>query len=361
MKFKNLFRTVLSVLVIVSMLASIPVFAEEPEGEQQYTITEPYEYPCARGTQLWENTPNRKLRIEACQIPENTLKSLTTKALIETIINYPYIMELQLWNTMTEGYEQVSSQLNAFGELEIRNNSSSELLKLYESFNILTDTQRKTATLNERQAINTLEVLLSQDRYLEKMTDEELSRLEIAVSQKIDQKKDYHNSTYSVFGTSLEQRGISTYYWTENDPHTTTYVSTPRGSLVEVWSYSTELDAEQRDDQYDGLMDYPSAQPIGVPTAKYNCHSYAWYQQSTSNRYWMPYADEYVTDGSYNEYSTPRVGDVVYYYGGAFHSGKVTSVSGSAPKVTSKWGPGCLVSHLESDCPYSSYTTYYRR
>lgn len=90
---KRLARTILSILVMMSMLASIPVFAEEPEI-QEYTITDPYEYPYAPGTTLWENTQSRQLRIDACQIPDEILKSMTTSALIDTVLNYPYIMEI---------------------------------------------------------------------------------------------------------------------------------------------------------------------------------------------------------------------------------------------------------------------------
>ena len=37
---------------------------------------------------------------------------------------------------------------------------------------------------------------------------------------------------------------------------------------------------------------------IAPSSSKYNCHSYAWYMQSTSNPYWMNDPSSYYTDWS---------------------------------------------------------------
>ena len=134
---------------------------------------------------------------------------------------------------------------------------------------------------------------------------------------------------------------------------------------------------ELYNDYGDNLV--PEATRISPSTRKYNCHSYAWYMQSTSNPYWMDCPNDYYTDGSY-EISTGNVGDIICYYNEDdvnIHSGIVTSrlsgvsngVCGDADLVTvrSKWGSLGLYDHRGDQCPYTStyggdaeYVIYYK-
>lgn len=125
-----------------------------------------------------------------------------------------------------------------------------------------------------------------------------------------------------------------------------------------------------------------SLTPISDPTFKYNCHSYAWYSQSTSqNNIWLNYPYVYYSDSdrSYEEVSDPRLGDIVCYYGynnknvfGNLHSGIITRYTDQSSNgtigdlnkyiVTSKWGAGGLYEHRGDICPYMYATEirYYR-
>lgn len=60
-----------------------------------------------------------------------------------------------------------------------------------------------------------------------------------------------------------------------------------------------------------------SLTPISDPTHRYNCHSYAWYSQSTSqNDIWLcdPCVYYSNSDRSYVQVTDPRIGDIVCYY-----------------------------------------------
>lgn len=123
----------------------------------------------------------------------------------------------------------------------------------------------------------------------------------------------------------------------------------------------------------------PEAKRIASSTTKYNCHSYAWYMQSTSNSYWMNNPASYYIDGSYEE-STGNVGDIICYYdikGFNLHSGIVIAkkegvsngICGDSNLVTvrSKWGAWGLYEHRGDQCPYTSsyngeaaYVRYYK-
>ncbi len=114
---------------------------------------------------------------------------------------------------------------------------------------------------------------------------------------------------------------------------------------------------------------YPNATIIENPTGKYNCHSYAWHNQSNSNNIWIGAYDityelygswhcsgenlhEYWNDGSYCQTNLTYSGIKVSYgtCGGDDHS----AIRSSNNKVISKWGKGCLVKHNIDYCPYNS-------
>ena len=157
------------------------------------------------------------------------------------------------------------------------------------------------------------------------------------------------------------------------------YVYTPNNTAVLVYKHEEMTQAQIF--MYDSYMDsrIPDAKRISSSSNKYNCHSYAWYNQSTTNEYFMPDPSNYYTDYSYEETTTPKVGDIICYFsstGYNFHSGiiigKNTGVSNNVCgnsnlyQVRSKWGYYGLYEHRGDQCPYTStyggnatYVKYY--
>jgi len=141
--------------------------------------------------------------------------------------------------------------------------------------------------------------------------------------------------------------------------YSNSYVTTPHGTSVATFYDLTWADlgttaAQAHAVQLSLQNSYPNATVVRAETPKYNCHSYAWYSTSTSNKHWMndPYA--YMHDGSYVS-GVASAGDKVYYGTTADHSGRVVGVGGSAQNVsvTSKWGMYGLFTHNILYCPYT--------
>ena len=157
---------------------------------------------------------------------------------------------------------------------------------------------------------------------------------------------------------------VATYSGTEA-PHTTSTVTTPNGTVINVKSYINDYSDTQKADAANYVMQaYPSVTILAPATPFYNCHSYAWLYRSTSSTIWMPYPDAYYEDGSYYE-TDGQVGDIVCYYnenGVNLHSGVIVErrsgtsngVCGNVDLMTvvSKWGANCLVRHRGDICPY---------
>lgn len=96
------------------------VWALFPFGESEI-VTVPYEYPIKPGTTEWEGFLSREEMIEACQIPEEILSRMTTDALVKTILNYPMIFEMLIFETIDSdidvGFWHIANSFNGLQEL----------------------------------------------------------------------------------------------------------------------------------------------------------------------------------------------------------------------------------------------------
>ena len=179
----------------------------------------------------------------------------------------------------------------------------------------------------------------------------------------------------AVYGRNFNSRNISYeydgYFEIEDDVvfFLNEYIQTPRQSSIlthkTLNNISDELISSINSD-FDNY--FVNATRLRSASARYNCHSYAWYSTSNSNVYWMNDPSTYYQDHSYDEVESPIVGDIICYFNSDdenIHSGIVTSLlSGTANNVcgssnlvmvTSKWGAAGLYSHRGDQCPYTSY------
>lgn len=148
--------------------------------------------------------------------------------------------------------------------------------------------------------------------------------------------------------------------------YTTTFISTPNGSSVEVWDFTGDLSTSEinsLNSTTDAL--FPNATRIRNATYNYNCHSFAWYSMQITNQYWMNNPSVYWSeeDESYSwvaatfnntiPQSTVQYTCKLHYVNSA---GNHSAVKGAniSTYVWSKWGNAGFYEHGLSDCPYYS-------
>ncbi|MBO7361427.1 MAG: hypothetical protein J6V48_09900 [Clostridia bacterium] len=155
-----------------------------------------------------------------------------------------------------------------------------------------------------------------------------------------------------------------------NSPHNHSF------SALSILNDFTSDEIDDLNDYWDDKFvkpQYPYTHRLDTATAKYNCHSYAWINQSTNNSYWynMPNDSDYfncVT--SYIPVSgSITVGDILLYVEDIDddnyiirHSAVVVSTDGTASNtiLVSKWGPAGLYKHkIYTGHPYTSYGIFY--
>lgn len=281
-----------------------------------YTVDEAYVYPIVPGTDAWKNLDSLDAKIAVCQVDEDLLNAMTTPALVETVLTYPLLPNMYAFNTVEDGLRSVASYFPGIDILFAREDSA-ECLAAYQ-----TSKQTRSKTVPAIVDVNT--------KILKELLEP--------------------NITPSI---TKEENSIDLQYIVAN-------VKTPNGSVVEAYYNSTwdDYDNFTREDALDAheyyLELYPNMTVLSGISPAYNCHSYAWYNNTTSNKYWIPSPDLYMTDGSYTQKNAPAVGyKVNWTYAG--HSAIVQNMSGGIqnPTVRSKWGTLGLYIHSLLDCPYS--------
>lgn len=350
----------MALLVVLTPLFSLTVFATEAN----YTDDVPYEFPVVPNTKEWESLRTRQAMLDVCQIPEDKLQSMTTEALLETVLAYPLITDYFAYNSIEDACNIMYNEFNGFQELFSRKDLSSVLTEKYDETEILSAARAETATPKEFFAASTIEYLFVCDEIINKTvpTNEfsEINAVKSAEREEMGIYSDASNVYDSYVKSTADARGAGDNF-TPVSPGT---IKTPKGSNVPgVYITSPELTQAEKakwNKEFDEM--YPLAKRVSGATVRYNCHSYAWYSQSINNPYWIGknyFPTIYMTDGSYRQYSGILYSGVKVYYSGN-HSAICTGTEQNGVfNVTSKWGKVGVYLHPYNYCPYGGEITFY--
>jgi len=90
-----------------------------------------WDYPVKPGMEEWKNFNSNEEMVEACQIPENILASLSTEDLTEICLQYPLLNDVFVFNFLSKGADKLFNDFNGIRELFKREEASKELLRHY--------------------------------------------------------------------------------------------------------------------------------------------------------------------------------------------------------------------------------------
>ena len=111
-------RIITAIFCAASILSLWAVAVFKPASP--YTIDTPYEYPYVPGTQEWIDLGSTSARRRASQVPDEVLQHMTTDALLQTVLNYPFLSDMYAFNTIEMGYKAVKKHCNSLREFENR-------------------------------------------------------------------------------------------------------------------------------------------------------------------------------------------------------------------------------------------------
>ena len=156
-------------------------------------------------------------------------------------------------------------------------------------------------------------------------------------------------SSAYIHGQSRETRDVG---------DISTFVNTSDGTPVNA-SINVEFSDEEIVALQCSIEDhYSNLEYIAPPSRKYNCHSYAWYDQSESNTYWISFPDGFVFDKHtvpINRDELQRGDIVVYIAEGCYaHSAVVDYIDdNNIIYCESKWGYYGVYGHAIDNVPDS--------
>ncbi len=161
---------------------------------------EKWDYPIKPGMKEWVAFETGEQMAKACQIPLDVLNTIGTKELVTVCLNYPLFNNYVAFNDEREGVNAIIQQFNGLHELSQRKDGVQELIQTYADFPILSQAQ-KDVTSKEYHIpykLSFLELVLSNNTFLRKMTNEELEELrKIAVNKYADKLQ--NSEVYSLF------------------------------------------------------------------------------------------------------------------------------------------------------------------
>ena len=339
---------------------------------------EPLTFLPSVDSSAWTALRSLDERFDACSVPDDLLRRMTTDALVGSAVNYP-LNYLILFNDPESAVEMIFENSPLHRELASRQDAPTDLAELFSEsdygFEIKTD-------LDDRQLSYTdemfLEYLISSDRIAGRADAAAKDLLRDAVSEKAMQRLSEPDkySIASVKPLMAIDRAADLMLIDVKDakepkvgtnaviPIGMTTVTTPLGKTLQAYINQELTNSEIVETTNECLSNYPNAILHGSATAMYNCHSYAWYENTTDNQVWI---NAYATYGSL-QLSNYWTRDVytscsenaavrAFYNNYDYINNMDTSHSAIIlpnGKYLSKWGAGPLMEHDKADCPYEA-------
>ena len=314
---KLLLKRALALTVVMVMALSFNCFALSAQKKTDV----PHEYKVLPGSDEWAYMSVEQ-RLASCKVTQAEVEAMTTEALIETVVNYPYLVNIFAYDTIETGIKMVSNHFPGIEELFARNDAVKKMECYY---NTLVNAERKGVEIQNAGFKMSAVVNL-----LQQAQDDELFSTS-------GQNTTRYMNTYVLTPSGRSVTAVLGYTWSEK-------ITVPAGLTLEQHLANIH-------NNY--LTSYPGIYSVMTENPSYNCHSYAWHDRSASNSYWINDPTRYVTDESYSA-SSASLNDIVTYREGSIyvHSGVVTGFSSGRVMVTSKWGALRGYVHTVSNCPY---------
>ena len=95
-----------------------------------------YQYPVTLLDEEWTNYCTTAERYVACQIPKEILTNLSTKELLELVIDFPLLINMYVYNSCEDGIKEIAKYFNGMNELLTRYDCLDVVLEYYKEYKI---------------------------------------------------------------------------------------------------------------------------------------------------------------------------------------------------------------------------------
>ncbi|WP_291861253.1 hypothetical protein [Marinilabilia sp.] len=191
------------------------------QGEcMPFFISDTYEYPIVPGMDEWADLKSLSEMVQACQIPNSKLKSISTEGLLETLLTYPLILDYGAFNFGQDGFERIKSENNGFEELYGRTNFFNVITERYKLMSLNCDKNHYPPFFAGIEtpiqiSFETIEFFMLQDELLNKTNSNQRIQILELVLEKLQAKKEYGISqnenlvSYAILGKIMINENYS--------------------------------------------------------------------------------------------------------------------------------------------------------
>ncbi len=160
-----------------------------------FYISDTYKYPVVPGTEEWKKLQSQTEKVQVCQIPNKKLKSISTEGLLETLLNYPLILDYGAFNQKQDGFESIKSENNGFNELYGRTDFFDVIIERYELMSLNCGKNLYPPFIGEIQvpiqiAFTTIEFFMFQDELLNEINSNQRFQIFESILDKLQEKKE---------------------------------------------------------------------------------------------------------------------------------------------------------------------------
>lgn len=213
--------TVSLIFAVLFSIAAFSCFAEDALMEEsEPTMETPYQFPITPEDAEWKEFETKAEALEVCQIPETILHQLTTGALLETVLHYPFLMDYLAYDDYEIAAEVMEDTFNGCKELYSREDLTEVLLAKYSDAKLLSPKNERMMMAGDTDdffAVSNLEFLLAYDQKKNAdYTEAEEEQLEHLLLKNIEAREENPlysaaSNTYVKFmkRTLLQKRAIN--------------------------------------------------------------------------------------------------------------------------------------------------------
>ena len=166
----------------------------------------PYDYPIKPGSQAWNELGGTVERFTACQIPPDVVKDLTTSALVESCLDFPFLIGVFTSNDYQTGFRYLKTHFNGLEELFRRADVGKSSIDSYARLLSATiSTSDENEFMKHFNQTLYLELILAQPETLQRLNAEELKTLRAVAIKHFERKQQYpvQLSNGTILSTSL--------------------------------------------------------------------------------------------------------------------------------------------------------------
>lgn len=154
-------RSFISVALVLCLLAGLAVSANLQQASM------PYDFPLTPDDEEWKSLATTDEMVAAYEIPEETLKKMSTKALINTVLSDSFLTQFGAYSTSLDAMRMHRETYAIYPEMESRADYYEVLAGLYEKAQVLTEEeyQSRDVPYEEFFYLQNLEYLIAADIY----------------------------------------------------------------------------------------------------------------------------------------------------------------------------------------------------